>query len=458
MSPSLWLPRATTVAIALSLISVTAASAAAPVPAPTPSASPTTANNCAVNPAFRSDPLLKALEERCKADLAAINGNKSKLQDSIAMAQGSAQGLDQMLKQTREAIEASRKKQEEIRAKIRDLEQQQQQTLRQIEETKVRLGKRRAEYAAFMRRDYKFAPQLWASLFESEGISDFLSRATAVVQVQAFGREILLAVKAEERRLDEQQAKLNRDHDETVRQHDQLVRTAAQLMENESKQTAILAELQGSITDAQGELKNAATRTAALFASIVAAQIARENQLIQAANDAAWQAAQVWMAANSATFPVNGTHSTKYPFVWPAQIGVISQGFGPSDLTLEPPGFGAPHFHAGVDVAAESGTPIFSADDGIVVSAQESLLNGVLIGYGRHVVIAHKNGALALYGHLNAYSVKVGQQVHQGDLIGLMGTTGMSTGSHLHFELRANNVPIDPLPYLPQPGPSAFKE
>jgi murein DD-endopeptidase MepM/ murein hydrolase activator NlpD len=135
----------------------------------------------------------------------------------------------------------------------------------------------------------------------------------------------------------------------------------------------------------------------------------------------------------------------------------MTQGFGPTDFNLEPPGFGAAHFHAGVDIANAEGTPIFAADDGIVVAAEESTLNGHSIGYGRHVIIAHHNGMMSLYGHLSAYSVKVGQSVHQGDLIGIMGSTGMSTGSHLHFELRVNSTPVDPMPYLPPNGPNDFK-
>jgi murein DD-endopeptidase MepM/ murein hydrolase activator NlpD len=143
--------------------------------------------------------------------------------------------------------------------------------------------------------------------------------------------------------------------------------------------------------------------------------------------------------------------------IWAAQKGVISQGFGPTDFTMEPPGFGAPHFHTGVDVAAQSGTPIFAADDGVVATAETSMLGNQIVGYGRHVIIAHHNGVMTLYGHLDGYIVKPGDRVTQGQLIGVMGSTGMSTGPHLHFEVRVNNVPTDPSPYLPPFGPNDFK-
>ncbi|MDQ6748830.1 MAG: peptidoglycan DD-metalloendopeptidase family protein, partial [Candidatus Dormibacteraeota bacterium] len=449
--PRLLLARASAAAFALLVIAgslaASAATPAKPAPAPSPSASPNTATNCVVDPAMQSDPQLAALTARCKADLDAINGNKSKLQDSIALAEGSAVGLQQMLQQTRDAIVTSRKKQDETRARIHDLEVQQLETSRQIDATRIRLARRRAEYANFLRRNYKFAPQLWSSLFESSGISDFLAKATTMVQVQAFGHELLLSVKAEAHRLDDQQAQLNKDHTDSVKQQDDLVKAEIQLADDAARETTILIQLQNSIADASNELNSAGSQSAALVAQIVAAQIAREDQLIAAANDAAWQAAQAWMASNSAAFPPQGDHSRKFPFVWPAQKGAISQGFGPTDFAPEPPAFGAAHFHAGVDVANSSGTPIVAADDGVVAAAEASMLNGNMIGYGRHVILAHKNGMLTLYGHLDAYGVKVGQAVHQGDLIGVMGSTGNSSGPHLHFELRINNTPVDPMPY-----------
>ncbi|MGI8609013.1 MAG: murein hydrolase activator EnvC family protein [Candidatus Dormibacteria bacterium] len=463
MLPRFLLARASVAAVALMAVSTVLGVAATPPkpskpsPAPSPSASPSTATNCVVDPAMSADPQIAALEKHCQDDLAAINGDKSKLQDSIAMAQGSVLGLQETLKQTQDAIDASNKKQAELKASIAELEVQQVQTSRQMNATRIRLAQRRSQFSSFLRRSYKFQPQLWSSLFESKGISDFLSRATTMVQVQAFGHDLLVAVKKEEGRLAEQQRQIDQDHADSVKRQAQLVQAEVQLVDDVSRQASLIYQLQGSITDAKNEINNAGAQSKDLVAKIVAAEVAREDQLIQAANDAAWQAAQAWMASNTAAFPPQGTHSRKYPFIWPAEKGVISQGFGPTDFAPEPPGFGAAHFHAGVDVANNSGTPIFAAEDGVVASVQDSMLNGVLIGYGRHVVIAHQNGMMTLYGHLNAYSVKVGQAVHQGDLIGVMGSTGNSSGPHLHFELRVNNTPVDPMAYLPPNGPNDFK-
>ena len=102
--------------------------------------------------------------------------------------------------------------------------------------------------------------------------------------------------------------------------------------------------------------------------------------------------------------------------------------------------------HAGVDLAAPDGTPIYAGGDGQVVQA------GWSGGYGNYTCIYHGmyqgKGLSTCYGHQSAILVHVGQQVHRGDLIGRVGTTGASTGDHLHFEVRVNGSPVQPLDYL----------
>ena len=99
-------------------------------------------------------------------------------------------------------------------------------------------------------------------------------------------------------------------------------------------------------------------------------------------------------------------------------------------------------FHTGLDIAAPLGTHIVSAEDGVVVHV------GWSGGYGNLVKVQHDNGALTYYGHLSGYNCSVGQRVKRGQLIAFMGSTGYSTGSHLHFEVRFNGQHTDPLNYL----------
>lgn len=132
-------------------------------------------------------------------------------------------------------------------------------------------------------------------------------------------------------------------------------------------------------------------------------------------------------------------------FAWPER-GPITQGFGCTDFLGEPydPNCPTRHFHTGLDIAAASGTPIGAADAGII-----SITNfGWGGGYGNYVVITHGNGYSSLYGHLSGIAVGQGQPVRRGQVIGYEGSTGYSTGPHLHFEIRLNGVCQNPLSYL----------
>ncbi|MDU4571436.1 MAG: peptidoglycan DD-metalloendopeptidase family protein, partial [Finegoldia magna] len=99
-------------------------------------------------------------------------------------------------------------------------------------------------------------------------------------------------------------------------------------------------------------------------------------------------------------------------------------------------------FHTGLDISAPMGTNVISAEDGVVVHV------GWSGGYGNLVKVQHDNGALTYYGHLSGFNCSVGQRVKRGQLIAYIGSTGYSTGPHLHFEVRFNGQHTDPLNYL----------
>jgi murein DD-endopeptidase MepM/ murein hydrolase activator NlpD len=98
--------------------------------------------------------------------------------------------------------------------------------------------------------------------------------------------------------------------------------------------------------------------------------------------------------------------------------------------------------HAGVDMAGPLGTPIYASADGVVVRA------GWVGAYGNMVEIDHGRGLTTRYGHLSAINVNVGERVSQGDVVAAMGSTGRSTGSHLHYEVRINGAAVNPMPFL----------
>ncbi|HEV3235054.1 MAG TPA: peptidoglycan DD-metalloendopeptidase family protein [Candidatus Dormibacteraeota bacterium] len=447
--------RATALMTAMLALTPTLASAATAAPSPSPS--PSAAARCSIPPGMESDAQEQSLQQQCLAQAGQIQTQKDKLSNNLSLAQGSATSLEQLLQQTKQAITDNLAQQDKTRSELHELEMRQADTERQIGATRTRLAARRAAYEDFIRQSYKYQPNLLEYLVSSDGLSDFVGRLAALTQIRNFGNDLIAKIRAEQSRLNDEQDQLRNDHQTALKKQDDLAKAQRDLVDAEVKAAAVLVALNDSIGAAQNELNAADSQSAELVAKIVAEQIARQNELIQQANDAAWAAAQAWLASNNATYVNSTGHSKKYPMIWAAQKGVISQGFGPTDFTMEPPGFGAPHFHTGVDVAAQSGTPIFAADDGVVATAETSMLGNQIVGYGRHVIIAHHNGVMTLYGHLDGYIVKPGDRVTQGQLIGVMGSTGMSTGPHLHFEVRVNNVPTDPSPYLPPFGPNDFK-
>ena len=98
--------------------------------------------------------------------------------------------------------------------------------------------------------------------------------------------------------------------------------------------------------------------------------------------------------------------------------------------------------HNGVDIPAPYGTPIYATADGIVGRAQR------LGGYGNYVEVEHGNAIQTRYGHMSSYIVAPGQQVKKGDVIGYVGSTGRSTGNHLHYEVRIDGEPVNPMPFV----------
>jgi murein DD-endopeptidase MepM/ murein hydrolase activator NlpD len=129
----------------------------------------------------------------------------------------------------------------------------------------------------------------------------------------------------------------------------------------------------------------------------------------------------------------------------PVSGAVVTQGFGPTSVLLEPPGFGYPHFHTGIDLAAPMGTPVRAANDGFVEVAGTMVdALGIPVGYGNYIKVAVGGSQEEIYGHLSVVSVSPNQVVRAGQPIGAVGSTGNSTGPHLHFEVRIHGVPVDP--------------
>ncbi len=141
--------------------------------------------------------------------------------------------------------------------------------------------------------------------------------------------------------------------------------------------------------------------------------------------------AKIRSAQSSFVVPAPTGAASAAGFVWPVH-GVLTSGFG----------WRWGRMHEGVDLAVSTGTPVVAAKAGVVIVA------GWMGGYGNLVVVDHGGGVSTAYGHNTSVTVGVGQQVEQGQLIAYSGSTGHSTGPHVHFEVRINGGAVDPMGYL----------
>jgi murein DD-endopeptidase MepM/ murein hydrolase activator NlpD len=225
-------------------------------------------------------------------------------------------------------------------------------------------------------------------------------------------------------------------------QRDQIKRLGQQLQDEHAQQAAMLKQQVDQ--RAQAEQTTATQQQALDYYNQLSAQYDAQRKQAEAQKaqvDALVAQLQAQYDAQAKALGGGSGH-----FVWPER-GPITQQFGCTTFLLEPydPSCPTLHFHSGLDIGAPFGTPVGASDTGIVSFVNYDCCNG----YGNYVIISHGNGFSTLYGHLSAINVSVNQPVQQGQQIGAEGSTGFSTGPHLHFEIRLNGQYQNPLAYLP---------
>jgi murein DD-endopeptidase MepM/ murein hydrolase activator NlpD len=234
-----------------------------------------------------------------------------------------------------------------------------------------------------------------------------------------------------------------------------IIANRQQFAANQAPLLAKQATLVGAQQGTQSRLSQAQQQQATAQEQIVQAERDQQaaTQLIQQLQAAAAKAAAAEQARELAakrataaqqhtTLPVS---TSGLRFIWPLS-GQITQGFGPTSWTMEPPGHGYAHFHTGIDIAAAYGTQVHAAAAGVVIHT--GWFSGGNWGYGNCIIIVHNGTISTLYGHLSGYAVSANQYVQQGQVIGYEGSTGNSSGPHVHFEIRINGNAVNPYAYL----------
>ena len=133
--------------------------------------------------------------------------------------------------------------------------------------------------------------------------------------------------------------------------------------------------------------------------------------------------------------PITTSHGV---YFWPAD-GRVTSYFGRRSVRV------GSRNHQGIDIVGKKGDPIYAADGGVVIAA-----NSKMKGYGKLIIIQHDNGDLTYYAHNSEYLVEEGDLVYRGQQIAKMGSTGVSSGVHCHFEIRLDGTPVDPMDHLPE--------
>jgi murein DD-endopeptidase MepM/ murein hydrolase activator NlpD len=385
--------------------------------------------------------------------LALIDQIRAQLGSNLADALAAQQQLKQSLADNAAQQQVLQGQIAAVEAKIADLDVQIADAQRLEGVLTQRITSERAQLRQLARTIYQQPGSILVVIAQAQSLSDLLTRVADLNVAGTRASELKASLASDLADLEVQRQKEQADRDEQVKQRDVLDGQLAQLKVLQAQQESSVAQLQVKIEETQGELYLLSRQSTQLAQQVTDMLQQQEDAIISAAMQAVWTQVQLWSQSNPVgQIAASAGHSTQYRFIWPEPQAQISQGFGPSTYWFEPAYGSYPHFHTGIDMVEPFGSPVYAADDGVV-----ALVGSSSTGYGNYVVIAHSGGLDTLYGHLSTAVVTVGQVVTQGQPVGLEGSTGNSTGAHLHFELRINQKPVDPTPYLPPGPPSGFK-
>jgi murein DD-endopeptidase MepM/ murein hydrolase activator NlpD len=260
----------------------------------------------------------------------------------------------------------------------------------------------------------------WAVLLQSQSLNDFLDRKARLKRVFDADRKVLVRLKTETETIAKQRNGVEQQKNQIAILTQQKLAQKSEQQQRETFQRQNITRLKTdkmALEAAMGILSQDSINLTALIRQW--AQIERGQQRI--------------MGGGAAQVVVIGSGQVSFP----VQAEITSE-FG---YRMHPI-LGYEKFHSGLDFGADYGEVIRAAAPGYVIFA------GWYGGYGNTVIIDHGNDVTTLYGHSDGLYVQEGQQVQRGEPIALVGSTGLSTGPHLHFELRSDGEPVDPLPYM----------
>ncbi|MBS5581532.1 MAG: peptidoglycan DD-metalloendopeptidase family protein [Megasphaera sp.] len=377
-----------------------------------------------------SAPVVLADDEDLQDQLSSVQSQMAEQAQKKSEAEAVIGNVYEKLRVIQENLDAAKAAYESISSQIGETDKKIADTQSELEKAQAHLSKREVVLSRRIRDIYMNGQLNYLDvIIGAKDFNDFATRVELLRRVVNSDLELISSIREERDKIDEAKKIL-----EEERQRLATLQTEAEAKKTEIEQHK--AEQQAILRKAETDKATAEEAYAELEASSnQIAQMLRERE-------AARQAAQAAAASggssgggddDSSYQPVSGSGQ----MIWPVN-GVITSPFGYRTHPI----FGRQILHSGIDIGVDEGTPVHAADGGVVVEA------GWISGYGYCVIIDHGNGTSSLYGHNSSLAVSSGQAVSQGQVIAYAGSTGNSTGPHVHFEVRVGGEPVDPSAYL----------
>lgn len=260
----------------------------------------------------------------------------------------------------------------------------------------------------------------------AKDFSDFANRLEVLKRIIDSDITLINEIKKERAEIEAHKQKLEADRAKLVELEKAALAKQAEIEQKKAERNVVLQKAQNDRATAMQAIEELNASSAQVSAML------KERQAARAAAAAA-ATAQSSGGQGASDNWVQGTGQLGWPV-----SGEITSPYG----YRVHPIWGTTIYHSGIDIGVDEGTPVHAADGGVVV------WSGWMGGYGYAVVIDHGNGLSTLYGHNSELAVDEGQSVAKGQVISYAGSTGNSTGPHVHFEVRANGDPVDPMGYL----------
>ncbi len=306
-----------------------------------------------------------------------------------------------------------------------------------IKESQAKLERKITEYNKRLVEVYKEGDVKYLDvLFGAEDFNDFLTRYQYIQYINDSDEDLMKEVKEQKAKLQDQQtqvANVKKTLESNRQAKENRKNELAQLGENKQALVTELTSQEKEIQKNIQSMEQASNEIGAQIQAIQAQQAAAAAAAAAAANQGSGSTGSGGAGYDGAYVPANGVLT----FPVPSYYGVTSEYGWRGD-----PFSGGQSFHMGIDLGASMGAPVLAAGDGRII------LQEYHWSYGNYVVIDHGNGLSTVYAHMSAFTKPFGSVVKAGEQIGAIGTTGASTGPHLHFEVRVNGQHTQPRGYL----------